>query len=85
LLKEKQINIIFEKPIYDFICQQTFQKLDFGGRGIGNVIEKFIVNPFSRYIFDNDIQGETNLVIKNITSDKENSIIKLEIIQNKGI
>ncbi|HQJ40026.1 MAG TPA: AAA family ATPase [Exilispira sp.] len=85
LLKEKQINIIFEKPIYDFICQQTFQKLDFGGRGIGNVIEKFIVNPFSRYIFDNDIQGETNLVIKNITSDKENSVIKLEIIQNKGI
>ena len=29
--------------------------LDDGGRGVGNLVEAMVVNPLSRFMFDNDV------------------------------
>lgn len=37
-----------------------------GGRGIGNIVENYLINPLSRYLFDNEIFKDTNVEIVNI-------------------
>ena len=50
---------------------KSFGNLENGGRGIGNVIEKYLINPLARYIFDNQIQaGSTINILNNIENDK---------------
>ena len=37
-----------------------------GGRGIGNIVENHLVNPLSRYLFDNDVYEQAKVTIQEI-------------------
>ena len=47
----------------------SLANLDNGGRGIGNVVENFLINPLSRYLFDNKILGDACVSVKTVVSD----------------
>lgn len=36
------------------------------GRGIGNIVENYLINPLSRYLFDNEIFKDANVEIVKI-------------------
>jgi len=76
--EEKGIEVEFETPVISFIKEKSFNNLEFGGRGIGNVVEKYIVNPFSRYIFDNDVQKGASLKIQQV--EESTNITHLRIV-----
>ena len=57
------------------IIEKSFNNIENGGRGIGNIVEKFFINPLARYIFDNNIHENTVIDIKDIIT--ENSTVKL--------
>jgi hypothetical protein len=40
--------------------------LDNGGRGIGNIVESYLVNPLSSYIFDLDVNSGDSILIDDI-------------------
>jgi ATP-dependent Clp protease ATP-binding subunit ClpA len=82
LLTEKQITIIIEEAIIAFIQQRSFENLDHGGRGIGNVVEKFIVNPFSRWLFDNSIPSGANLVMHSVKFDEKTDLATLDLVRS---
>ena len=43
--------------------------LDNGGRGIGNIVESLLINPLSRYLFDNEIFENKTVVIEDINAE----------------
>lgn len=50
----------------NILTEQALGNLANGGRGIGNVVENLLINPLSRYLFDNEIFDNATVRINNI-------------------
>ena len=73
-VKEKhKINTAFSDEVKGWIFERTQKNIEQGGRGIGNLIEKVIVNPLSRKLFDEDIKADSSLLIKSILMETKGS------------
>lgn len=48
------------------LTEKALNNLQNGGRGIGNVVENLLINPLSRYLFDNEIFDNASVTIDNI-------------------
>lgn len=67
------IKISFSDEITDWILKKSSENIEQGGRGVGNNIEKVIVNPLARKLFDEDIQKGQSLTIKGIKDESTDS------------
>ena len=63
---EKHIRLSVAEQAMQVLTEQALSNLANGGRGIGNVVENLLINPLSRYLFDNEIFADTNIRIDNI-------------------
>lgn len=63
---EKHIALTIADSAVETLTEQALNNLQNGGRGIGNVIENLLINPLSRYLFDNEIFDNANVTIDNI-------------------
>ncbi|MBP0958702.1 MAG: ATP-dependent Clp protease ATP-binding subunit [Oscillospiraceae bacterium] len=70
IFEQKGIQVILSEEARNYIYKKSFGNLENGGRGIGNVIEKNLINPLSRVIFDENIEGGTLTV--NSIYEKDN-------------
>lgn len=68
IFEQKGIQVVLSDEAKEYIYKKSFGNLENGGRGIGNVIEKNLINPLSRVIFDDNIEGGT-LTINSIHED----------------
>lgn len=69
LMEEKQITFTISDGAYKVLLDAALSNLDNGGRGIGNIVESLLIDPLSRYIFDNSIPNGTSLVLDSIDAD----------------
>lgn len=72
----KNITIEFDNAAVEYLKNKAFGNLENGGRGIGNVIEKYLINPLARYLFDKQVQAGAVVKIKKIV--EKDKIISLE-------
>ena len=70
IFEQKGIQVVLSEEAREYIYKKSFGNLENGGRGIGNVIEKNLINPLSRVIFDENIEGGTLTV--NSIYEKDN-------------
>ena len=63
---EKHIALTIADSAVETLTEQALNNLQNGGRGIGNVVENLLINPLSRYLFDNEIFDNANVTIDNI-------------------
>ncbi len=68
LREQKDIRIRFEDFAYESLRAAATFDLSNGGRGIGNQVESLLINPLSRWLFDNGITGNANIVIEGVDS-----------------
>ena len=66
LSSEKNIEITISEDAYATLTDSALNNLSNGGRGIGNVVENLLINPLSRYLFDNEIFANSTLTIESI-------------------
>lgn len=66
LSAEKHITLTISEEAMTTLTDNALDNLQNGGRGIGNVVENLLINPLSRYLFDNEIYGNSKIVIENI-------------------
>lgn len=66
LSSEKNIEITLSEGAYATLTDSALNNLSNGGRGIGNVVENLLINPLSRYLFDNEIFADSTLTIESI-------------------
>ena len=63
---EKHIALTISDDAMNILTEQALNNLANGGRGIGNVVENLLINPLSRYLFDNEIFDNATVRIDNI-------------------
>jgi len=73
---EKKITLELSESVKNTLLEEALQNLSNGARGIGNIVESMLINPLSRYLFDNNISENTKLNILCIYS--ENMITKID-------
>ena len=70
LMTGKRIDLSLSDGAMSKLEERALGNLENGGRGIGNVVESLLINPFSRYLFDEDIQGNVKIIIDDIDTEK---------------
>lgn len=70
VLLEKNIKISISGAAMRTLEAAALGNLENGGRGIGNIVESLFINPLSRYMFDNEIFGDKEIVIEQINDEK---------------
>ena len=80
LREQKNINIRIEEFAYNGLKDAAIFDLSNGGRGIGNQVESLLINPLSRWLFDNEISGNADIVIEgfNTTANPPSVICRRE-------
>lgn len=68
LKMDKNITLSISDEAYATLKQKAIDNLDNGGRGIGNIVESLLINPLSRYMFDNEIFSDREISILNINA-----------------
>lgn len=63
LKTEKNIDLKITDDAFSDIRKKAISNLENGGRGIGNIVENCLINPLARYMFDNDIDKDAEIVI----------------------
>ena len=66
LAAEKRIELIISEAAAAVLLDQSLGNLSNGGRGIGNIVESMLINPLSRYLFDEQITSDARIEIRNI-------------------
>ena len=75
LSSEKRINLTIDQEAREQLLKAALSNLSNGGRGIGNIVESMLINPLSRYMFDNKIFENSTIRIKQF--DSEGALTKL--------
>ena len=75
MLETKNITLTLKDSAVELIKSKAQNNLENGGRGIGNIIEEYLINPLSRHMFARRITRDAEITINDITSD--NGIITL--------
>ena len=55
--EQKHIDIAVSESAKSFLKEKAFGNLENGGRGIGNIMEKYFINPLARYIYDQHLNS----------------------------
>ena len=66
LSSEKKIELVISEKARDVLVSKAIDNLGNGGRGIGNIVESLLIDPLSRYLFDENIKGGVTITINNI-------------------
>lgn len=67
---EKHIDVKISDLAMETLKLKMLGNLSNGGRGIGNIVENLLINPLSRYLFDNKIYENTVVSIDKINADE---------------
>ena len=82
LMAEKRIAITFSENAQATLKKHMLENLGNGGRGVGNIVESLLINPLARYLFDNEIFDNANIIIENI--DTQHIPASLECTRGDG-
>ena len=63
LEEQKQIRLTVTDEAYEELRTAALADLSNGGRGIGNQVESLLVNPLSRWLFDNEVLSDASVTI----------------------
>lgn len=66
LSAEKHIVLTISPKAMGALAEAALGNLQNGGRGVGNVVENFLINPLSRYLFDHEIFNDAAITIDDI-------------------
>ena len=79
LAETKNVRLELTDRAQNFIAAKALTNLDNGGRGIGNMIERHLINPLSRYLFDNKIPGDIALTVTDIREQDNVTTLECEV------
>lgn len=71
LQSEKQITVTLSERAMEVLRAKSIANLDNGGRGIGNIVESLLINPLSRYLFDNEIFENKTVIIEDVNAETQ--------------
>lgn len=76
---DKNIILNVSEAAYETLKRKAIDNLDNGGRGIGNIVESLLINPLSRYMFDNEIFSDSEIKILSIDAQNMPYLMVCEV------
>lgn len=80
ILSNKNIKVEIQSYAYEQISKFAKNNLENGGRGIGNIIEKYYINPLARYFYDNGIKENCTIEVNEILEINDIVSLGCEVI-----
>ena len=71
LQSEKRVQLEIVKEVVGVLGKKAFDNLENGGRGIGNIVEEYLLNPLAAYMLDNDYLQDSYIKINHIRIDEK--------------
>ena len=71
LQSEKRVELEIAEEVVGILEKKAFDNLENGGRGIGNIVEEYLLNPLSAYMLDNDYLQDSYIKINHIRIDEK--------------
>ena len=71
---EKQVTLSLSEKAFNTLYEKASMNLEDGGRGIGNAVETYLINPLSGHMFDNHANKVDSVVIKEIVAVSEDDV-----------
>ena len=78
---KQQLNVSLEisERVRSQLLELSLGNLENGGRGIGNIVESYLIDPLSRYMFDNDRDHDCSISVEGYeTEPGENGEARLK-------
>ncbi len=76
LAQSRNIQASIRPRAHAALFAKAFANREYGGRGIGNAVEHYLINPLSRHLYDNGIPDGATVVIEDIV--EVNDIVTLQ-------
>jgi DNA polymerase III delta prime subunit len=77
LFEEFKIQLSLTPQVHQQLLQRCTNDLSNGGRGIGNQLESAFINPLSRAMFEQNLDGKTKLLVAGM--EEHNKVITLTL------
>ena len=88
LRRSKKIDLSLSEKALAQLNDLALGNLENGGRGIGNVVETYLINPLSRYLFDSRVEKNAAIRVLSVTGGEVRSlaetpaVISCELVRN---
>ncbi|MCL2283569.1 MAG: hypothetical protein FWC26_09670 [Fibromonadales bacterium] len=76
LSSEKRIELSVSATARATLLEMALGNLSNGARGIGNIVENLLINPLSRYLFDNAIKSDEKVTINSINMQNTQFVLE---------
>ena len=64
LREHKRVELTIQPEAYQALQDAALHDLSNGGRGVGNQVESLLINPLSRWLFDNEVIQDAHIVLE---------------------
>lgn len=79
--EQKNIRITVTNDAYAQLQSAALSDLSNGGRGVGNQVEALLINPLSRWLFDNEVLSDAQVTIQRFDTDAKPPCIHCELAE----
>lgn len=79
--EQKNIRITVTDDAYAQLQSAALSDLSSGGRGVGNQVEALLINPLSRWLFDNEVLSDAQVTIQRFDTDAKPPCIHCELAE----
>ena len=81
---DKHIELAIDDEAKEVLTKASLGNLNNGGRGIGNIVESYLINPLARYLFDNDVYENAKVTITTINEKVSPVALEGSFVRNEG-
>ena len=79
LEEDRRIRLRLCAAARDALLEAALRNLSNGGRGVGNIVESMLINPLSRYLFDNRLHADAAVTVLDIGSQNGAAVLQCEV------
>ena len=66
---ENHVELVIERQVRDLLLEKTLGNPENGGRGVGNVVEEFLLNPLAAFMLDEDWLENAVITVKGLDTE----------------
>ncbi len=81
LWEDRSIRLVLYAGARETLLRAALQNLSNGGRGVGNIVESMLINPLSRFLFDNRVESGGRLTVRAIRSAGGNYVLDAAVTE----
>lgn len=85
LREHKRVELTIQPEAYQALQDAALRDLSNGGRGVGNQVESLLINPLSRWLFDNEVIQDARIVLESFDVDSNPPCVRCRVAAEEHV